>query len=324
MIFPITRLRRLRYNSALRNMLSETTLSLDDLILPLFIREGEGENHPIASMPGQYQITLENLEKEIKEIVALGLKAVFLFGIPLHKDTMGSASYDHHGIIPEAIRLIKKTAPELLVISDICFCEYTDHGHCGIIKNNAIDNDTTLEGLKKQVIAHAQAGVDIVAPSGMMDGAVAAIRHALDEYDYFHMPILSYSVKYASALYGPFREAAGGAPQFGDRKSHQMNPANSSEALREAEQDIVEGADMLMVKPASHYLDIIYRLKEKFSSVPLAAYHVSGEYSMIKAAAANGWIDETNVMMETTLAIKRAGADLIITYFAKAIAKHLK
>ena len=321
----LNRPRRLRHLSAVRDLVRETTLSMDDFILPLFIRFGKGENTPISSMPGHYQITLDNLPKEIEIIVALKIKGVILFGLPEHKDDQGSEGFNDHGVVQTAIRLIKKIAPDLLVISDICCCEYTNHGHCGIIKKCGasfiLDNDATLEILQKQALSHAKAGADIVAPSGMIDGMVGAIREVLDENNFSHLPILSYSVKYASSLYAPFREAANGAPQFGDRKTYQMDPANSNEALREAELDVQEGADMLMVKPAGAYLDIVYRIKENFPELPLAAYQVSGEYAMIKAAVKMGWLDENKAIIESLTSIKRAGADLIATYYAKDAAK---
>lgn len=326
--FPATRLRRLRYHPRIRDLVRETELNINDFICPLFIRAGDGDNTPISSMPGLYQIPLNNLEAEIKEIVALKLPAILLFGIPDHKDETGSDAYNKNGIVPTAIGLIKKIAPELLIISDICCCEYTTHGHCGPVDDHTgcmdMNNDKTLEILQKQAIAHAQAGVDMVAPSGMVDGMVGAIRSALDAKHFEHIPIFSYSVKYASSFYGPFREATLGAPQFGDRRSYQMDPANGNEALHEALLDIEEGADMLMVKPAVPYLDIIYRLKEKFPHLPLGAYHVSGEYAMLKAAAEKGWIDENRILLETMLSIKRAGADVIITYYAKELARLLK
>ena len=322
--FPSTRLRRLRQQEKIRRLIRETQLSINDLVYPLFIKYGSGSNVPIDSMPGQYQITLDNLMAEINEIVALNIPAVLLFGIPAEKDATGADAYNENGIVQKAIRLIKNIAPELLVISDICCCEFTDHGHCGIIDDSTdkldINNDQTLTILQKQALIHVAAGADVLAPSGMMDGMVQAIRSILDENHYSHIPILSYSVKYASALYGPFRDAAEGTPQFADRHSHQMDIANTNEALREAELDIVEGADILMVKPAITYLDVIYRVKQRFPQIPLAAYHVSGEYSMLKAAAAKGWLDEKNVVLENMLALKRAGADFIITYFAKDIA----
>lgn len=325
MTYPITRLRRLRAHPGVRNLIRNVILTPNDLIYPLFIKEGLKEKTPISAMPGCYQHNLDSLKTEIKEIQSLGLPAVLLFGIPLHKDAKGSEALSDKGIIQQAIKLIKDIAPELLVISDLCFCEYTDHGHCGIVtqKQNqfTVDNDQTLDLLAAQAVSHAKAGADVIAPSGMMDGMVSAIRHALDQAGFLDIPILSYAVKYASALYGPFREAAEGAPQWGDRKSYQMDPANSSEALREAELDVIEGADMLMVKPALSYLDIIYKIKERFPEIPLGAYQVSGEYSMIKAAAERGWINETAVVLESLIAIKRAGADFIFTYFAKDVAK---
>ncbi len=325
--FPSTRLRRLRQHEKIRCLIRETELSVNDLVYPLFIKYGNGPNTPITSMPGQYQITLKNLADEIEEITALNIPAILLFGIPAAKDATGSDAYNENGIVQQAIRLIKDIAPELLIISDICCCEFTDHGHCGIIDDSRgkldINNDKTLTILQKQALAHVQAGADILAPSGMIDGMVQAIRNVLDEHHHYHIPILSYTVKYASALYGPFRDAAEGTPQFGDRRSHQMDIANANEALREAELDITEGADILMVKPAITYLDIIYRLKQRFPQIPLAAYYVSGEYAMLKAAVEKGWLDEKNVVLESTFALKRAGTDFIITYFAKDIARWL-
>ena len=326
--YPTTRLRRLRHNKNVRQLIREHHISVNDLIYPLFIKHGTGANTPISSMPGQMQITLENLPQEINEIVALKIGAVLLFGLPETKDATGSDAYNHQGIVQQAIKIIKATAPDLLVISDICCCEYTDHGHCGIIDDHTgcmdVNNDQTLKLLQQQAIAHAQAGADILAPSGMMDGMVHAIRSALDANDFQHLPILSYTAKYASHFYGPFREAAGGSPGFGDRRSHQMDYANGDEALREAELDLQEGADMLMVKPGLAYLDILLRLKQNFPGVPLCSYQVSGEYSMIKAASAQGWVDEKSVVLETLHAFKRAGATMIITYFAKDIARWLK
>jgi porphobilinogen synthase len=322
--FPSTRLRRLRYNNKIRDLVREHELTINDVIYPLFIKEGLEKKQAISAMPGQYQLSLNDLTSEIKEIVALKIPAVILFGIPTHKDATGSEAHNDHGIIQQAIRLIKKTAPELLVITDVCCCEYTRHGHCGLMDDSGIvDNDQTLTLLQKQVISHVKAGADVVAPSGMIDGMVAAIRHALDDAGFQRTPILSYSVKYASSFYGPFREAAEGTPQFGDRRSHQMDPGNGAEAMREAELDVTEGADMLMVKPALAYLDIIYRLKQQFTGLPICAYHVSGEYSMIKAAAEKGWINEQATALESLLSIKRAGADMIITYFAKDVARWL-
>lgn len=313
--------RRLRKNPALRALVQENHISVLDLVLPLFIKAGNNIRNPISSMPGHFQFSLDQLSAEIKTIQALKIPAVILFGIPEKKDAMGSAACDDNGIIQQAISLIKKVAPEILVISDLCFCEYTDHGHCGVVENNDVANDETLKLLEKQAISHAKAGADIIAPSGMMDGMVRAIRNALDENHFQDIPILSYAVKYASSFYGPFREAAEGAPQFGDRKTYQMNPANSDEAIREAMLDVAEGADMLMVKPAQNYLDIIYRVKKEFPYLPMGAYQVSGEFAMIKAAAEKKWINHDAVMMESLLAIKRAGADFIITYFAKEVAQ---
>lgn len=312
--------RRLRQTPALRALVQETRVSVSDLILPLFIKAGENIRNPILSMPGHFQLSLDQLDSEIAEIVSLKIPGVILFGIPEKKDAQGSDSFDDNGIIAQAIRKIKKIAPTLLVISDVCFCEYTDHGHCGVIKNNDVHNDDTLVLLGKQAVCHAKAGADIIAPSGMMDHMVRAIREALDKNHFQQMPILSYAVKYASSFYGPFREAAEGAPKFGDRRTYQMNAANSDEAIKEAKLDIAEGADMLMVKPAQNYLDIIYRIKNTFPDMPLAAYQVSGEFAMIKAAAEKNWIDGNAVMIESLLAIKRAGADFIITYFAKEFA----
>ena len=326
--FPKTRLRRLRENSSLRNLLQETQLSMNDVILPLFVKAGKTEKQPIISMPGHFQLSLDDLDAEIAEVQALGIPGVILFGIPENKDNYGSAGYIEDGIIPQAVQIIRQIAAKLLVITDVCLCEYTSHGHCGLLaqdgKPGLVDNDSTLELLAKQALTHVQAGADIVAPSGMMDGMVGSIRQALDAGGFQHIPILSYAVKYASALYGPFREAAQSAPSFGDRRGYQMNSANGNEALREAELDLTEGADMLMVKPAGAYLDVVYRVKQKYPGVPLAAYQVSGEYAMIKAAAAQGWLAEEAAAMESLLAIKRAGADFIISYFAKQLATWLK
>ncbi len=333
-MFPKTRLRRLRLSPHTRSLARETQLNLDQLILPLFIIHGKGIKNPIASMPGHFQHSIDNLEAEINEIQSLGIKNIILFGIPEHKDAIGSDSYADNGIMQRAIPEIKKWAPNLLIISDVCFCEYTDHGHCGVwlrnLTNDAkashnptssiIDNDATLELLVKQAISHARAGVDIIAPSGMIDGMVQALRYGLDGAGFQHLPILSYSAKYSSSMYGPFREAAQGAPSFGDRRSHQMDYANSKEALRECALDIAEGADMLMVKPAHTYLDVICRVKQNFPELPLGAYHTSGEFAMIKAAAEKGWVDERTSAMEVLTAIRRAGADFIITYYAKEAA----
>ncbi len=314
------RLRRLRHHPKIRQLMRETTLTPHDFIYPLFIHHGKNIKNEISSMPGQFQLSIDQLQEEITTITHADIPAVLLFGIPEKKDEIGSSAYDQNGIIQQAIQTIKDINPELLVITDLCCCEYTDHAHCGVLKNNDVDNDETLALLAKQAISHAKAGSDMIAPSGMMDGAVATIREALDSENFYQIPILSYAIKYSSALYGPFREAGNSAPTFGDRKTHQMDPANANEALREAEIDIAEGADMIMVKPALAYLDVITKTKQHFPEIPLAAYQVSGEYAMIKAAAKNGWLDETKVALETLTAIKRAGADMIISYFAKDIA----
>ncbi|HDZ23300.1 MAG TPA: porphobilinogen synthase, partial [Desulfobacteraceae bacterium] len=290
-----------------------------DFIAPLFVKPGQGAKDPIPSMPGQYQYSVDTLITEVKELAGLGIPAVILFGLPDSKDPLGSRSWADDGIVQQAVSAVKSAVPELVVITDVCFCEYTDHGHCGVIKDGDVDNDATLELLAKQAVSHAKAGADLVAPSDMMDGRVAAIRDGLDREGYQQIGILSYAVKYASAFYGPFRDAAESAPQFGDRSSYQMDPANGLEALKEAELDLAEGADMIMVKPALPYLDIISRVRE-ICAVPLAAYNVSGEFAMVKAAAMNGWVDGERVMMESLTSIKRAGADLILTYFAKEAA----
>lgn len=326
--FPAVRPRRLRHSLALRRLVQETHLQLDQFILPLFIKQGTGIRQPILSMPGHYQFSLDQLEAEIEALVALGIKNVILFGIPAHKDALGSDSYSDTGIIQQAIRLIKKKAPSLLVISDVCLCEYTDHGHCGVVTQAnqdavLVENDPSLDLLAKQAVTHATAGADIVAPSSNMDGMVQAIRSALDQANYTHVPILSYAVKYASALYGPFRQAAEGAPQIGDRSTYQMHYPNSQEALRECLLDVQEGADMLMVKPAHTYLDIIRRVKEHFPHQPLGAYHTSGEFAMLKAAAEKNWLDEKKAVLEIHTAIRRAGADFIISYYTKALAEWL-
>ncbi|MBS4208935.1 porphobilinogen synthase [Bacillus sp. FJAT-50079] len=315
--------RRLRQSAGMRAIVRETHLRPEDFIYPLFIVEGENQKNEVASMPGVFQLSLDLLKEEIEEIVALGIKAVILFGVPNEKDECGTGAYDHHGIVQEATREIKKHQPELLVVADTCLCEYTDHGHCGIIENGEVLNDPSLELLVKTAISQAEAGADIIAPSNMMDGFVAAIRKGLDEAGFEHIPIMSYAVKYSSAFYGPFRDAANSAPQFGDRKTYQMDPANRMEALREAESDMEEGADFLIVKPALSYLDIIRDVKNHYNA-PIVAYNVSGEYSLIKAAALNGWIDEKAIALEKLTSIKRAGADLIITYFAKDAARWLK
>lgn len=323
--FPYTRLRRLRQYAALRGLVQETEVSVDDLILPLFIKGEEGDKKSIPSMPGHFQIPINLLSQEIEEILELGIKTVLLFGIPPHKDNLGSDSYSDQGIIQKAIKKIKNTGSSLLVITDLCFCEYTDHGHCGFLSSKTgrvdIDNDKTLELLVKQAISHARAGADVVAPSGMIDGMVKEVREGLDLSGFKHIPILSYSVKYDSGLYGPFRSAAEGSPSFGDRSTHMMNPANGKEALLEAKLDIEEGADLLMVKPAHTYLDIIFRIKETYPYMPLGAYHTSGEFAMIKAAAEKALLDEKKTVLEVLKSIRRAGADFIITYYAKEFAK---
>ncbi len=325
--FPSVRLRRLRMTEQFRRMVAETSLSVDDFIYPLFVCPGENVKREVRSMPGVYQQSIDNIIRECEEVYKLGIPAVILFGIPERKDEVGSEAYDENGIIQRAVRALKREIPELVVITDVCLCEYTSHGHCGIVREVApgkyeIVNDETVELLAKEALSHAEAGADMVAPSDMMDGRVGAIRKILDENGFQNVPIMSYAAKYASGFYGPFREAAESAPKFGDRKSHQMDPANSDEALREIALDLQEGADIVMVKPALAYLDVIYRVKQEFK-VPVAAYQVSGEYSMIKAAALNGWIDEQRIMLETLTAIKRAGADLILTYFAKDAARVL-
>lgn len=322
-VYPTQRLRRLRYNPRVRDLVRETELSVNDLIYPLFVRPGENEKREIKSMPGVYQLSIDNLVKECKEVRDLGIPAVILFGIPEHKDEKGSEAYDPHGIIQRAIKAIKEEIKDLLIITDVCLCEYTSHGHCGLLDGENILNDETVSLLAKEAITHVEAGADIVAPSDMMDGRVAAIRKALDYKGFTHIPIMSYAVKYASGYYGPFRDAAESTPAFGDRRSHQMDIANTDEAMREAASDVEEGADIIMVKPAGAYLDIIYRVKNELR-MPTAAYQVSGEFSMIKAAGKLGWIDEERVMMESLLAIKRAGADMILTYFAKETAKLIK
>lgn len=322
MYFPTYRLRRLRQNDAFRRMIRETRLSVDHLIYPLFVTHGKGVRQDIRSMPGQFRLSLDHLVKEATEVTHLGIPAVILFGIPKKKDLMGSEAYHPRGIVQQAVRALKDKVPDLLVITDVCIDEYTSHGHCGVVKGKKILNDPTLKLLARMAVTHAEAGADMVAPSDMMDGRVAAIRSALDETGFSDLPIMAYSAKYASCFYGPFREAADSAPQFGDRKSYQMDPPNAREALREVALDIQEGADIIMVKPALPYLDIIHRVKAEYNR-PVAAYHVSGEFSMIKAAGRLGWLDEEKAMMEVLTAIKRAGADLILTYFAKDAARVL-
>ncbi|MBU0487285.1 MAG: porphobilinogen synthase [Bacteroidetes bacterium] len=321
--FPQTRLRRLRYNGTVRKMVTETSLQLSDLVMPLFVCPGDNVANPINSMPGNFQLSVDNLVKECKEIHGKGIKAVLLFGIPDYKDDDGTVACQENGIVQRAIRAIKEELSDLMIIADVCNCEYTKHGHCGPIVDGDVDNDKTLTILARQSVSLAQAGADMIAPSDMMDGRVGVIRKALDENGFYKIPIMSYAAKYASGFYGPFREAAGSAPQFGDRSSYQMNPANTNEALREISLDIEEGADIVMVKPALSYLDVICRVKDTFK-MPVAAYNVSGEFSMVKAAGAQGWIDEKRVMMEIITSIKRAGADIIITYHAKDIADILK
>ena len=323
MEFPSYRPRRLRRNERLRSLVRETALSADHLIYPLFVGPGKDSAQPVASMPGVAQLSIDRAVKECEEVNALGIPAVILFGIPERKDSVGSEAYVDGGVVQRAIRAIKERAPELLVITDVCLCEYTDHGHCGVIKDGDVDNDRTVELLVKEALSHAQSGADIVAPSDMMDGRVGAIRKALDQNGFEQIAIMAYAAKYASGFYAPFRDAAESTPQFGDRRSYQMDPANADEALREVEMDIREGADIIMVKPAMTYLDIVYRVKQKFG-YPVAAYNVSGEYSMIKAAAKNGWIEERRIVLELMLSIKRAGADMILTYFAKDIARELR
>ncbi len=321
-LFPVSRPRRLRYNPVLREMISETSFSLNDLVMPLFVCPGRGVRNAIKSMPGNFQLSVDELVKECKELHEMGIKSVLLFGIPESKDEDGTVATHEHGIVQQATRAIKEALPDLYVIADICNCEYTTHGHCGTIINGDVDNDSTLITLAKQAVSLAQAGVDMVAPSDMMDGRVAAIRTALDENGYEKMPIMSYSAKFASAFYGPFRDAAESAPRFGDRRTYQMDFRNGNEALREIEADIAEGADIVMVKPALAFMDVIARAKDRYN-VPIAAYNVSGEFSMVKAAAANNWINEERIITEIMYSLKRAGVDIIITYHCKKIAEML-
>jgi len=322
MSFPDTRFRRFRKTPALRRMVRETRLSADNLVLPLFACGGSGIAKPVSSMPGVFQHSVDRLAETAREAYAEGVRAVLLFGIPETKDATGSSSWSQDGIVQRALRAITSEVPEMVKIADVCFCEYTDHGHCGVLDGEVVDNDATLENLARQSVSLAAAGADVIAPSDMMDGRVGAIRKALDAAGFADTPILSYAVKFASAFYGPFREAAESAPAFGDRRSYQMDPANAREAMREAAADVEEGADMLMVKPALPYLDILAGLRQRFD-LPLAAYHVSGEYAMLKAAAERGWINYDRVMMESLLAIRRAGADLIMTYAARDAARLL-
>ena len=322
MLFPDYRPRRLRQNEAFRRMIRETEISVNDLILPLFAIDGVGVKNPISSMPGHYQLSIDNLAKTAKKAYKLGIPAIMLFGIPKSKDPLGTSAYAKNGIVQKATSALKNKIPDLVVITDVCLCQYTDHGHCGIVEGNIIDNDATLDLLARTALSHAKAGADMVAPSDMMDGRVAEIRNILDENNFSNIPIMSYSAKYCSAYYGPFRQAADSAPKFGDRRTYQMDPANAIEAIREVTMDIEEGADIIMIKPALPYLDIICRIRDEID-LPVAAYNVSGEYAMIKAADKMGWLDGKKVMMETLTSIKRAGADMILTYFAIEAAKEL-
>lgn len=327
--FPTTRLRRLRYDARLRELVREVTLSPTKLVQPLFVRRGRGVRQEIASMPGQYQWSLDLFSEEVARLAELRMGGVILFGIPDEKDSLGSDACSDEGIIQDAVRAAKAAAPGLLVMTDVCFCEYTDHGHCGVLVERAgnvdVDNDATLDLLARQAVSHARAGSDLIAPSGMMDGMVGAIRRGLDEAGFTRLPIMSYAAKYASAYYGPFRDAAESAPKFGDRRSYQMDPAASTgQAVREVELDLAEGADLIMVKPALAYLDVIAAVRQRFAGVPLAAYNVSGEYSMVKAAAERGWLDERATVLESLTAIHRAGADIILTYWAQDVARWLK
>jgi len=325
MSFPETRMRRLRRTPPLRRMVRETRLAADDFILPLFVCPGQGVDNPVGSMPGVFQQSVDRLVETCTQIFDEGIPAVILFGIPEHKDSVGSSAWSEDGIVQRAVEALKRDVPDLVVAVDVCFCEYTDHGHCGVLDEatGTVDNDATLDNLARQAVSLASAGADVIAPSDMMDGRVGAIREALDDAGFDHLPILSYAAKFASAFYGPFREAAESTPQFGDRRSYQMDPANRREALREVELDVEEGADLLMVKPAMPYLDVLSDLRDAFDH-PLAAYHVSGEWAMIQAAAANGWIDGDRVLMESLLSIRRAGADLILTYGARRAAELLR
>jgi len=323
MLFPDYRPRRLRRTGAFRRMIRETVLTVDDLILPLFAVSGKSIKNPIPSMPGHYQLSIDNLVKAAKEAFELGIPAVMLFGLPDRKDPMGTSAYAKDGIVQKAVKAVKNKLPDLMVITDVCLCQYTDHGHCGVIEHQMVDNDATLDLLARTALSHARAGADMVAPSDMMDGRVAEIRNTLDENNLYNVPIMSYAAKYCSAYYGPFRQAADSAPQFGDRRTYQMDPANAVEAIREVTMDIEEGADIIMVKPALPYLDIICRIRQEID-LPVAAYNVSGEYAMIKAAEKMGWIDGRKVMLETLTSIKRAGADMILTYFAVETARILR
>ena len=323
MYFPDYRPRRMRRTENFRRMIRETSLSVDDLIYPLFVVPGKGVRDPISSMPGQYHFSVDELVKEVAEIKDLGIPAIILFGLPETKDEVGSSGYDPDGIVQRGLRAIKEEVEDIILITDVCLCEYTSHGHCGVLKGDEVDNDATLELLARQALSHVKAGADMVAPSDMMDGRVSEIRRVLDEEGYAHIPIMSYAAKFASAFYGPFREAAQSAPSFGDRRGYQMDPANSREALRETALDVEEGADIVMVKPAMAFMDIICLVREEFG-LPVAAYNVSGEYAMVKAAAEKGWIDEKKVTLELLTGIKRAGADMILTYHAPDVARWLK
>jgi porphobilinogen synthase len=322
MLFPDYRPRRMRQSEAFRRLIRETRLTADDLILPLFAIDGKGVRNPIESMPGHFQLSVDELTQTARQAFELGIPAVMLFGIPKRKDPLATSAYAKQGIVQTAVKAVKNALPELAVITDVCLCQYTDHGHCGIVEGNRIDNDSSLDLLARTALSHAQAGADMVAPSDMMDGRVTEIRSALDEDNFSHVPIMSYAAKYCSAYYGPFRQAAHSAPQFGDRRTYQMDPANAQEAIREVTMDVEEGADIIMVKPALAYLDIICRVRQEID-LPVAAYSVSGEYAMIKAAAEKGWLDEKKVMLESLTAIKRAGADMILTYFAMEAAREL-
>ncbi|MEW6079594.1 MAG: porphobilinogen synthase [Thermodesulfobacteriota bacterium] len=319
MLFPDYRPRRLRQNESFRRMIRETALAVDDLILPLFVTGGKNVKNAIPSMPGHYQLSIDNLVVEARQTAELGIPAIMIFGVPDHKDALGTGAYAKDGIVQKAVREVKNKVPEMLVITDVCLCQYTDHGHCGVVENGRVDNDASLDLIAKAALSHAKAGADMVAPSDMMDGRVAEIRNALDDNGFDQVPIMSYAVKYCSSFYGPFRQAADSAPKSGDRKTYQMDPANVREAIREASMDVEEGADIIMVKPALPYLDVITRVRDEID-LPVAAYNVSGEYAMIKAAEQLGWLDGEKAMMESLLSIKRAGADMILTYFAKTAA----
>lgn len=322
-MYPQTRLRRLRSSTALRDMVRETRLEVSGMIAPLFVVPGTKVQREIGSMPGQYQLSVDMAAQKAASLYELGIRSVLLFAIPEFKDEIGSSAWQPAGIIPQAIKAIKKVAPEMLVVTDLCFCEYTSHGHCGVMHNGTLCNDETLPNLLKQALVHAEAGADIIAPSGMLDGTIGFLRHGLDEHKFSNLPLMAYAAKFASSFYGPFRDAVQSAPEYGDRKTYQMDPANINEALREVELDVKEGADIVMVKPALAFLDVIRAVKEKFQ-MPTAAYNVSGEYAMVKAAAKMGWLDEKRVMLETLTSMKRAGADIIITYFAEAFAEMRK